>query len=142
MTDISKRLAQVVRSAIQKSPILPVKVEDGILVGDVKIVSNGNLKDLYKHNRLIYKEISLNCVAIKLANLLAKNLQGIQCDNIYKADQEYGRWFNESQILRTQYQKALNNQDYDRADMLWARYCESRNKALSTKTRAEHLSNI
>jgi hypothetical protein len=142
MTDISKRLEQTLRSVIQKAPILPVKVAGGILVGNVLITSNGSLKDLWQHDSVVYREVSLNKVAIKLANMLAKHGNSYQTDTIYKADQEYGRWFNESQILRTQYQKALNNQDYDRADMLWARYCESRDKVLSAKARAETLATI
>ena len=142
MTDISKRLEQTLRSVIQKAPILPVKVAGGILVGNVLIVSNGSLKELWQNNSVVYKEISLNKVAIKLANMLAKQGNSYQTDTIYKADQEYGRWFNESQILRTQYQKALNNQDYDRADMLWARYCESRDRVIAAKARAETLATI
>jgi hypothetical protein len=142
MTDISKRLEQTLRSVIQKAPILPVKVAGGILVGNVLIVSNGSLKELWQNNSVVYKEISLNKVAIKLANMLAKQGNSYQADTIYKADQEYGRWFNESQILRTQYQKALNNQDYDRADMLWARYCESRDRVIAAKARAETLATI
>jgi hypothetical protein len=142
MTDISKRLEQTLRSVIQKAPILPVKVAGGILVGNVLITSNGSLKELWQNNSVVYKEISLNKVAIKLANMLAKQGNSYQADTIYKADQEYGRWFNESQILRTQYQKALNNQDYDRADMLWARYCESRDRVIAAKARAETLATI
>ena len=107
MTDISKRLEQTLRSVIQKAPILPVKVAGGILVGNVLIVSNGSLKELWQNNSVVYKEISLNKVAIKLANMLAKQCNSYQTDTIYKADQEYGRWFNESQILRTQYQLSL-----------------------------------
>ena len=63
----------------------------------------------------------------------------IYVDDIYKADQDYGRWFVDSQILRTQYQKSLNNKEYDRADILWARYVESRHRTESTKLRAESL---
>lgn len=142
MTDISKRLEQALKSVIKNSPILPVKVVDGILVGNVKIVSNKNLKDLWLNGDLVYKEISLNKSAITLANMLAKNGVTIQSDELYKADQEYGRWFTESQILRTQYQKAVNTQNYDRADMLWARYCESRDRTIITKARAENLSSL
>lgn len=139
MTDISKRLEQTLRSVIQKNPILPVKVADGILVGDVKITSEGSLKFLWQHGEIVYKEISLNCVAIRLANLLARRNNVILQDSIYKADQEYGRWFVDSQMLRTQYQSALNNKDYEKADMLWARYTESRNRTNDAKISAERL---
>ena len=142
MTDISKRLEQTLRSVIQKAPILPVKVADGILVGNVLITSNGSLKDLWQHDSVVYREVSLNKVAIKLANMLAKHGNSYQTDTIYKADQEYGRWFIESQMLRTQYQKAVNNQDYDRSDVLWARYSESRDKVIAAKVRAETLASF
>ena len=139
MTDISKRLEQTIRSAIQRTPILPVKVEGGILVGDVLIISEGYIKHLKQHDRLVYKEISLNCAAIRIANILARRGSPILADQIYKADQEYGRWFTDSQMLRAQYQKALNNFDYDRSDMLWARYCESRDRTATAKKHAERL---
>lgn len=142
MTNISQRLEQTLRSAIQKNPILPVKVADGILVGDVLIVSEGTVKHLKQNNEYKYKEISLNCAAIRIANLLARRSSAILVDQIYTADQEYGRWFVDSQLLRAQYQKALNNQDTERADMLWAKYCESRDRAVAAKKRTESLANI
>jgi hypothetical protein len=58
---------------------------------------------------------------------------------MYRADQEYGKWFNDSQILRTQYERARQKQDHDRADMLWARYVESRERTIIAKNRAEAL---
>lgn len=138
MAQLSKRLEQIVRKELSKT-IIPVKTENGILVGDVLIVSDGSLKNLCKNNEIIYSNIHLNSVAIKIANLLAFRYQGLQTDNLYKADQEYGRWFIESQMLRTQYQKALNIPDHDRADMLWARYIESRDRMIQAKARVESL---
>lgn len=140
MTSLSRKLEQTLSSVIQNSPILPVKVADGILVGNVKIVSNGPLKNLWQYDTVVYREISLNKVAIKLANLLAKHGVTVVGDNLYRADQEYGRWFVESQMLRSQYQKAVDSSDFDRADILWARYSESRDRAIITKSRAETLS--
>jgi drug/metabolite transporter superfamily protein YnfA len=142
MTDISRRLEQTLRSAIQKNPILPVKVDDGILVGDAKIVSEDHIKHIWLRNQLVYKEVSLNAVAIKLANMLAKNQSTTKSDAIYAADQEYGRWFIDSQMLRAQYQSAVKNKDHDRADMLWARYCESKNRTIAAKKKAEQLATI
>jgi hypothetical protein len=138
MTTISKRLAQIVRKELSKN-IIPVKTADGILVGEILIVTDGTLKSLWKNNELIYKEIHLNSVAIKMANVMALRSGSIYVDDIYKADQEYGRWFVDSQMLRTQYQKSLNNKEYDRADILWARYVESRHRTELTKLRAESL---
>jgi hypothetical protein len=142
MTNISKRLEQTLSSAIQKNPIIPQRVAAGILVGDVLIVNEGTIKHLLQHGEYQYREISLNCAAIRIANLLARRSSNILADQIYTADQEYGRWFVDSQVLRAQYQKALNNQDNERADMLWAKYCESRDRAVAAKKRTESLANI
>ena len=137
MTDISRRLDHLVANAqrrlIAENHILPQKVAGGILVGDVLIVSEGTTKHLYKNNDLIYKNISLNVVAIRIANLVAKTANPATIDKIYRADQEYGKWFTDSQILRTQYQKSLNAKNFDKADTLWARYCESRDKTSVAK---------
>jgi hypothetical protein len=138
MTQLSKRLEQIVRKELSKN-IIPVRTDSGILVGEILIVSSGSVKSLYRNNKLLYKEIHLNAIAIKMANILAFKKDGISVDTLYRADQEYGRWFVDSQMLRAQYQKAVSNQDFDRADMLWARYQESRDRTISTKNRAESL---
>ena len=138
MTQISRRLEQIVRRELSKN-IIPVKTPDGILVGDVLITNQDNLKFLYRKSQLIYSEIHLNSVAIKMANILALRHSHVSVDVLYRADQEYGRWFVDSQMLRAQYQKAIHIQDYDRADMLWARYSESRDRTVTAKNQAERL---
>lgn len=139
MTQISSKLERLIKNSRE---ILPVKVDQGILVGDVLITSQGSIKNLVQNGEIKYKEIHLNVVAIRMANLLAQRKTGIAAENIYRADQEYGRWFVDSQLLRAQYQKAINSQDYDRADMLWARYCESRDRTMIAKNRAQTLAVI
>jgi hypothetical protein len=141
MTQISKRLEQIIRKELS-STIIPVKTKEGILVGDILIVTEGTIKNIFKHSELLYKEIHLNSVAIKIANLLAFRRGSLIIDNLYKADQDYGQWFVDSQMLRTQYQKAVNSQDYERADILWARYIESRDRTITAKNRAECLAQL
>jgi hypothetical protein len=141
MTQVSRRLEQIVSSELKKN-LIPIKTDQGILVGDVLIVSRGSIKDLVRNTELIYKDVYLNATAIKLANLLAFKRTGLATDQLYRADQEYGKWFVDSQLLRSQYQKAISNQDYDRADVFWARYCESRDRTLSAKNRVESLTRI
>ncbi len=141
MTQLSKRLEQIVRKELTQN-IIPVKTEHGILVGDVLITSQGHIKNIYKNNELIYKEIHLNAVAIKIANLLAFRKTSLSTDRLYTADQEYGRWFIDSQMLRSQYQKAISTQNFDRADILWAKYIESRDKTAAAKNQAESLTNF
>ena len=138
MTQISRRLDQIVSRELEKN-VIPVKTDQGILVGDVLIVSRGSIKDLVKNTDVIYKDVYLNSAAVKLANLLAFKKTSLITDQIYRSDQEYGRWFIDSQMLRSQYQKAVNNQDHDRADILWARYCESRDRTAQAKIRVESL---
>ena len=138
MTQISKRLEQIVRKELSKN-IIPVRTEGGILVGDILIVSEGSVKSLYRNGELLYKEIHLNSIAIKIANVLALRKDSVFVDALYRADQEYGRWFVDSQMLRAQYQKAVSTQDFNRADILWARYQESRDRTVSTKNQAESL---
>jgi hypothetical protein len=142
MTTVSQRLEQSLRSAIKKNPILPVKVADGILVGSVKIVSEGHLKHLHRDGDLLYNSVFLNAVAIKIANIMALQSASLQADQLYQLDQEYGKHFVDSQMLRAQHQKSLNNKDYDRADIIWARYCESRDRAETAKNKAQGLSNL
>ena len=141
MTQLSRRLEQIVNRELSKN-LIPVKTQEGILVGDVLIISENSIKNIYKNKELLYSEIHLNAIAIKIANLLAFRKTTLHTDQLYQADQDYGRWFVDSQMLRTQYQKAISNQDYDRADVLWARYCESRDRSLSAKNRVESLTRI
>lgn len=142
MTNISRRLEQVVSKELQRT-IIPIKVSDGILVGDVKIVSEGSNKHLWYRDILIYENVFLNAVAVKIANIVALTKRtNIATDNLYKADQEYGKWFLDSQLLRAQYQKSISNQDFERADTLWARYIESRDRAISAKNAAQALAHF
>jgi hypothetical protein len=45
-------------------------------------------------------------------------------------------------MLRARYQQAVNSQDHDRADIMWARYCESRDRAILAKNHAQSLATI
>jgi len=138
MTQLSRRLEQIVRKELSKT-IIPIKTEEGILVGDILIVNQGALKFLYRNQQLLYKEIHLNSVAIKMANILALKKTSILVDKIYQSDQDYGRWYVDSQVLRSQHQKAVINKQFDRADYLWSRYQESRDRALVAKKHAERF---
>lgn len=143
MSNISNKLEQVVgaaqRQLIAHDQILPVKTTQGILVGNVLIVSEGTIKNLWQHNVLVYDHIYLNAAAIKIANLVARKISRVNADAIYRADQEYGKWFVDSQLLRTRFQQAIDSQDTERADILWARYCLSRDRAETAKNAAQSL---
>jgi hypothetical protein len=138
MINVSKQLERVVSIELSKN-IIPIKVENGVLVGDILIVNDGTVKNLIRNDVILYKSVYLNAIAIRLANLLAIYKGPILSDRIYKADQEYGKWFNDSQLLRAQYQRAIASRDYEKSDIYWARYCESRDKAMVSKRYAESL---
>lgn len=143
MTEISKRLEHLIGSTqkklILKNQILPIKTDDGILVGEVLIVSEGNIKHIIKNNEVVFLNVYLNAVAIKLANICNKNPASLQAQKIYNADQDYGRWFTDSQILRTQYNRAMEKRNFDRADTLYSRYTVSRDRAEKAKNIARAL---
>jgi hypothetical protein len=139
MSKLSKKLESLIKTSPE---ILPVKTQDGILVGSVLISSNGSCKNLIQNEIIVYKNINLNSATIKIANLLAKNQNLSLADNIYRADQEYGKWFADSQLLRNQHERARKIKDFDRADMFWARYIESRNKTTKAKEFVESLIKI
>ena len=141
MTEISKRLEQIVRKELSKT-IIPVKTEEGILVGNILIKSRDNLKYLYKNGDLIYGEIFLNQSAISLANILARVSYSPRADQIYRADKDYAKYFIDSQLLRANYEKSIKNRDFERADMFWARYEQARSRTKSAKSRVESLSKL
>lgn len=138
MTKLSRRLEQLVRKELCQN-LLPVKTAEGIAVGDVLITTEHHLKHLVRGNTVVYKEIHLNSVAIQLANWLALRTQLHRADQLYAADQVYGRWFVECGLLRAQYQRAVTARAHDRADMLWARYSQSRDRMQSAKNLTESL---
>ena len=143
MSEISKRLEQFVTSTQKKlNLVMPIKTEEGILVGDVLIRSEDNFKHLEQRGLLVYDYIFLNTVAIKLANVLAKHGDMGYCDKLYKLDQEYGKWYVDSQQLRARYQQALNNNNEEKASLFYARYDQSRERMMTAKKRASELAGI
>ena len=138
MTDIRRQLDQVVSNTLAQH-IIPVKTAEGILVGSVLITSEGVVKHLSRNGEYLYKNISLNAVAVKLANLLARYRSSILADRIYQADQEYAKWFTDSQMLLKKHYSAAKNKEYDRADTLWAKYIESKDRTVAAKNAVTSL---
>lgn len=143
MTEISRRFEEFIRSENKKLAarglILPIKIEQGIQVGDVLIQNHRNLKTVIKGD-ITYKDIFLNSAAVKIANLLALRKSYHKIDELYQADQIYGKWFVESQDLLHIHRKLRNLGDHDRADVIWAKYQESKSKAELAKIKIDRLS--
>lgn len=147
MTDLQKRFEQVVgtaqRKLIRNDEILPIKTHEGILVGSVKIVSRDTFKDLWQFDHVVYENIYLNKVAIKLANVLARERRiTTRTETIYKADQEYGRLLYESLLLRERLHRAKKNGEYEKADIFLARYTVAKDRANFSKLRALALTGL
>ena len=138
MSSISKRLEQIVSKELEKN-VIPLKTEEGILVGSVLIKSKDHLKFLYRNGELLYGEIFLNQAAVSIANLLAKTKYDSRVAEIYQADKEYSKNFIDSQLLRNNYEKSMKLRDFDKADIFWARYEQARDRAQIAKSRVESL---
>ena len=142
MTELSKRFEEFLKTAnkhlVEKELLIPIKTDKGILINDVLIVSNSNLKTVIAKN-YSYKDIYLNAATITIANMLALRKSFIEIDKLYQADQEYGKWFVDTQFLLNAHHNAKSKKDYDKADMLWARYQESRDKANKAKEMVQRL---
>jgi hypothetical protein len=143
MSDFKKQLDQIIsstqRKLISENKILPVKTDQGIQVGAVLIKCQGHLKDLYKNGQIVYREISLNIAAIKLANMMALDSDAAKESKIYQADQEYSKWYQEGMHFKSLYYKSVKNQRFDQADIYWTRFSESKIKAASAKKTVERL---
>lgn len=145
MASLSKRLSNVINSThkklIKNNRILPIEVPEGILVGNVLIVCDNSVKHLIKDGQVIYENIHLNKAAIAIANLIATNSR-YNANQIYEADQEYSKWFIDSQLLKSRFHESEKALDYQASEIYWARYIESRDKALSAKKQVQALIQI
>lgn len=83
--------------------------------------------------------MSLNKAAIKIAEILALEGKTTRSDKIYKADQEYGKWFVDSQFMRSFYEKAVKKSDDVKSDIYWARYQRSKELSQQYKNEVDRL---
>jgi len=143
MSEVSKRFELLVKSVYKKfidnGIHLPQRTPEGILVGKVLIKSNGPLKDLVVDGTIAYREICLNCVAIKIANNLASDINPRLTEQLFEIDREYSKHFVDSKFLIDNYHRAVNNNNEEKAEILWTRYEIAKEKALNAKSRAEYL---
>lgn len=146
MSDVSKRFEQFVKNNQKKladsGVFLPIKSEDGILVGAAKITSDGLYKNVWYKNEIVYANINLNAVAVKLANGLASHEDFQRLDELFQADQEYDRLFIESTLFYNQYQINLKKSDAFKTDLFWTRYNEAKTKCKLAKEKAQRLANF
>lgn len=146
MSDVSKRFEQIVvstqRRFLDQGTILPVKTDQGILVGSALITCDGPYKNIYKNNELVFENICLNRVAIRLANLVAWNTSNYKMQEIYQADQDYNKLYVDSTVYLAGYHAAVKNQDGFKAEVLWTRYCECKAKSKYAREKAERMASF
>ena len=119
---------------LKRNIIVPTYEKGRILVGDVSIIQNGSVKDIVMNDCIIYKDVSLNKVAIRLANGLAiKRFVMPDHEHIYNQDQHYGVYLQETLFFNSKYKKALEKRQFDKADIFFARWQHAREKTMVTK---------
>lgn len=138
---VSKRLEQIVKKELSTT-LIPVRTDEGILVGDVLIQNQGNIKQILKNREILFENIHLNRAAVAMANLLALRKNSHTISEIYTSDQEYGKWFNESQHFKQLYEKSKIKGDHDRADLYLIKYTESKIRSDNAKNKVERLAQI
>lgn len=131
---LDRVIANVHGDLLKKNIVVPRYEKGKILVGDVFIVQNGATKNILQDHRLIYEGVFLNKVAIHLANSLAvRRTSTTRSDFIYKQDQSYGVYMQETLFFDSKYKQSLLKKQYDRADIYYARWQHAKEKAVAAK---------
>jgi hypothetical protein len=136
--NLQQRLDSVIENVhndlLKKQIVIPSYEKGKILVGDVIIIQNGSFKDIYKHDEIVYAGVSLNKVAIALANRLAiKPFISAKYDQLYRQDQMYGVYLQETLFFNSKYKQAIEKRHFDRADIYFARWQHAKEKTMITK---------
>ena len=137
-TNLQQRLDHVIsnvhRKLLDRHVIVPIFEKGRIIVGTVSIVSNEANKDIVKDDKIVYASVALNKTAIALANILAiVGKTTHRTDAIYRADQQYAVYMQETLFFKSKYKNAIAKKKYDQADIFFARYEHAREKALGSK---------
>jgi hypothetical protein len=145
MQDLQKKLDSVITNVqtrlIKSGNLIPVKIQNGIQIGNIKIINREQFKDIYEKDILIFESIHLNKIAIKIANLAAisYNQYRIKIDELHQADRNFGNALADYLMFREKYQQSIQNSDAVRADIVMARMCYSRDKVEYYKKQALSL---
>jgi hypothetical protein len=145
MTRINQQLDHVIKRVNQKLVksefLIPVKTEDGILVGNILIVSRDSFKDLYRNNEILYKGIALNKIAIKVANLAAINYMKYhsRIEEMIRIDIKFGQSLEDYQHFKTRYFAARNSNDQFKIDLYGARMTYAKDGCNYWKKQADSL---
>lgn len=133
MTELSKRFEKLIFSYYHKQSgkgeILPVKTAEGIWLNHVLITNHSTLKDIIVFGDTVYAGVNLNEVAIAIAKRIVKKQDHAITEQLYRADQDYGKWLSDWLVLKESRARAVKSRDYDRVDILDSRLFDARLQA-------------
>jgi hypothetical protein len=75
MTRVFKKLEQVVKQELKKN-IIPVKTDEGVLVGNVLIKSESNVKHLVVNDQQVFENLALALSLVAGLNLVYTSWRG------------------------------------------------------------------
>ena len=137
---LDRVISNVQKKLLDSKRVIPQKTEQGIVVGNALIVSRDCLKDIYYKGELLYPNISLNKVAVKIANLLATGYrQSPEIRELLDADLKFGQALDDYQFFKNKYINARTLGDQFKIDLYLARMCYSKDAAAYHKNRATSL---
>ena len=132
--NLDRVISKVHHRLLDNHVIVPVFEKGKIIVGSVSIISTEASKDIVKNDKIVYASVALNKTAIALANQLAVlNETTPATDAIYRADQQYAVYMQETLFFKSKYKIAMAKKKYDQADIFFARYEHAKEKANSYK---------
>jgi hypothetical protein len=131
-------VSNVHRQLLDKQTLIPKKTERGIEIGRYTIVSNDCLKDIYKGDTLVFKDISLNRVAVKVANLLNFG-QDTKINELISMDLKFGQSLVDYKMFKDKLSKAHKEQDQFKIDLYLARLIFAKDAAEYYKREANRL---
>lgn len=145
MNDLQKKLDNVISNVqtrlIKSGNLMPAKIQNGVQIGNIRIINREHFKDIYDNDQLLFEGIHLNKIAIKIANLAAISFRKYQfeIEQLHRADINFGNALNDYLMFREKYRQSTQKYDSVRSDIFMARMCYSRDKVEYYKKQALRL---
>lgn len=122
--------------------LTPVKTKHGVKIGSVEVVVNRNSrsKSVFFKNKPIFKKINYNGSALSIARDI--NNQGHITSHvwsIFEIDSALYKSKTDFFVLEEQYKNAMNNKQYDKADILMSKIIQKQTRINLLKNRLTQL---
>jgi len=136
MNDLDKKLNQIIKTS---NKLIPKKINEGIQLGEIKIVQKNKRKKIIFKNKTLYDNIFLNDTALALAEYVFFKANAQKQQQLYGLDQEYGHWLIETKIFAKHHKEKLGQRKYYDAEIFESRYQEAKIRLDLTKQKIENL---